>query len=336
MIGGFYKKRASRHSFSNEISQLEGESAKLQADIEKLEAELEKVRGEQQEESQEVEKLQVAKTKEEEELDALRKRRKELYEERIVMQSQVSKMRIDKARLEANLDNIKIEFEDYREVKEFFRQSAEELQERVRRVLIEINKLGLVNMKAIEEFQTINVEFEELKKKLDRLLEEKDAVMKVVQEIETKRYDKFMETFNDINQNFTRIYLDMTGGAAELRLEIENNIDSGLIITANPSGKKILNLDAMSGGEKTMASLAFLFSLMQHYASPFYVLDEIDAALDKANTKKVANVIKKYSKNVQFIVISHNDFTIAEAEKVFGVSMEDGVSRVFGIDMTKG
>jgi chromosome segregation protein len=92
----------------------------------------------------------------------------------------------------------------------------------------------------------------------------------------------------------------------------------------------------MSGGEKTMASLSFLFAIMQHYASPFYVLDEIDAALDKANTKKVANLIKKYSKNVQFIVISHNDFTIAEAEKVFGVSMEDGVSRVFGIDMTKG
>ncbi|MBI4170674.1 MAG: chromosome segregation protein SMC [Candidatus Aenigmarchaeota archaeon] len=336
MIGGFYKKRKGAQGFSSEITQLDEENRKLQQEIEKSEKELEKLKARQEEETEEVTRLQEARTKEEQELGEMRQRRKELYEERLVLQGKISRMKIDKARLEANLDNLKIEFEDYREVRGFFDQSQEELQERVRRLLIEINKLGPVNMKAIEEFQTINVEFEELKRKLDRLLEEKEAVMNVVREIETKRYDKFMETFGSINQNFARIYSDLTGGSGELRLEIENNIDSGLIITANPSGKKILNIDSMSGGEKTMASLSFLFAIMQHYASPFYVLDEIDAALDKANTKKVANVIKKYSKNVQFIVITHNDFTIAEADTVFGISMEDGVSRVFGIDMSKG
>ncbi len=335
MIGGFYKKKAVR-SFSSEVSQLEDENRKLLAEIEKLENELEKSRSEQKEESQEVARLQEARAKEEQELGAMRQSRKEFYEERLILQGKIGRMKIDKARLEANLDNLKIEFEDYREITSFFDQSPEELQERVRSSLIEINKLGPVNMKAIEEFQTINIEFEELKKKLDKLLEEKDAVIKVVLEIETKRYDKFMETFGNINQNFARIYNDLTGGTGELRLEEEKNIDSGLIITANPSGKKILNIDSMSGGEKTMASLTFLFAIMQHYASPFYVLDEIDAALDKANTRKAANLIKKYSKNVQFIVITHNDFTIAEADKVFGVSMEDGVSRVFGIDLTKG
>ena len=335
MIGGFYKKKKGEQTYTD-FSQLEDESRKLQEEIEKFEKDLEKLRGAQQEESQEVAKLQQSRTKEEEELDAMRKRRKELYEERLVLQGKISRLRIDKARLEATLDNLKIEFEDYKEITSFFSQSVEELQERVRRALIEINRLGPVNMKAVDEFKTINVEFEELKKKLDRLLEEKDAVMKVVDEIETRRYGKFMETFTGINQNFTRIYFDLTGGAAELKLEVEDNIDSGLVIMANPSGKKILNLDAMSGGEKTMASLSFLFAIMQHYASPFYVLDEIDAALDKANTKKVANVIKKYSKDVQFLVITHNDFTISEADKVFGVSMEEGVSRVFGIDMSKG
>jgi len=335
MIGGFYKKKKGEQAYAD-FSHLEDESRKLQVEIENLEKDLEKLRGAQQEESQEVAKLQQSRTKEEEELDAMRKRRKELYEERLVLQEKISRLRIDKARLEATLDNLKIEFEDYKEITSFFSQSAEELQERVRRALIEINRLGPVNMKAVDEFKTINVEFEELKKKLDRLLEEKNAIMNVVQEIETRRYGKFMETFTSINQNFTRIYADLTGGAAELKLEVEDNIDSGLVIMANPSGKKILNLDAMSGGEKTMASLSFLFAIMQHYASPFYVLDEIDAALDKANTKKVANGIKKYSKDVQFIVITHNDFTISEADKVFGVSMEDGVSRVFGIDMSKG
>jgi chromosome segregation protein len=92
----------------------------------------------------------------------------------------------------------------------------------------------------------------------------------------------------------------------------------------------------MSGGEKTLTSLAFLFAIMQYKYAPFYVLDEIDAALDKANTKKVTSVIKKYSKDVQFIIITHNDITIMEADKVFGVSISEGVSKVFGIEMPKG
>src|SRR3989338_6734760 len=287
----------------------------------------------EEQETVEVVKLQTAKTQEEKDLETFRKRRKELYEERMVLQSVVGRAKIEKAKLEASMENLKIEFDDYKDVEKFFDLSEEELQERVRRCLIEINQLGTVNMKAIDEYQTINVEFEALKKKLDGLLEEKEAVLNIVTEVEKRRYEKFMETFHEISVNFLKIYKDMTKGDGLLRLEIDGNIDSGLIIEANPSGKKILNLDSMSGGEKTLTSLAFLFGVMQHYSAPFYVLDEIDAALDKANTRKIDNLIKKYASTVQFIIITHNDLTIAEAEKVFGVSMEGGISKVFGIEM---
>ena len=249
------------------------------------------------------------------------------------MQSSIGRAKIEKAKLEASFDNLKGESDEYKDVEKFFDQSQEELQERVRRCLIEINQIGPVNMKAIEEFSMINVEFEELKKKLDGLLEEKDAILRIVQDVEKRRYEKFIETFTEINQNFSKIYKDFSGGDGLLNLEIENNIDSGLIIQANPSGKKVINLDAMSGGEKTVTSLAFLFAVMHHYSARFYVLDEIDAALDKANTRKVVNFVKIYSKNIQFIVITHNDLTISEADKIFGISMEGGVSKVFGIDM---
>ena len=84
-----------------------------------------------------------------------------------------------------------------------------------------------------------------------------------------------------------------------------------------------------------MTSLAFLFSILEYYSAPFYILDVMDAALDKANVKKIVSLVKKYSKDRQFIVITHNDFTIQEADKVFGVSMEDGASKVFGIEMPK-
>ena len=244
-------------------------------------------------------------------------------------------MRIEKARLEAVIDNLKLEFREYKDVQEFYDKSSEELQEKVRSCIIDINRLGPINMRSIEEFNTIGVEFGEMKKRLENLLEEKGAIMKIVFEVEKKRYEKFMETMTKIRDNFSRIYNDLTNGTGILRLEDENNIDTGLVIEASPMGKRVINLDTMSGGEKTLTSLAFLFAIMQHRSAPFYVLDEVDAALDKANTKKIANLVKRYSKTVQFIVITHNDITIQEADKVFGVSIDGGVSKVFGIDMTK-
>src|SRR3989344_1622546 len=333
MIGGFYKKlKATGFSAGKELE----ENENLKAEIEKMESQLDDLRAQEQEETQEVVKLQSARSQEEKELDEYRKRHKEIYEERMVLQSMVSRSRIEKAKLDASMDNLTIELEEFSDVEKFFDQSIEELQERVRRCLIEINQLGPVNLKAIEEFGMTSVEFEQLRQKLDRLLEEKDAVMNIVKDVEKRRFEKFMETFTEISQNFLRIYKDITSGEGMLRLEEEDNIDTGLVIEANPSGKKIVNLDAMSGGEKTLASLSFLFAVMQHKSAPFYVLDEIDASLDKANTRKIANLIKKYSKTLQFIVITHNDLTIADADKVFGVSIEGGVSKVFGIEMPKG
>ena len=334
MIGGFHKK-VHRITYGNEIKKIEDENDRLLSEIGKTEKDLEKLRGQEKEESEDVVKLQAAKNEEDNLVVDMRRRRKEIYEERLILQNRLGKNKIEKARSEASLDNLRFENEDYKDVTEFYNNMTEnDIQERVRDALIEINRLGPVNLKAIEEFDVINVEFEELKKKLDKLLEEKESIMNVVKDIEQKRYSKFMDTFTVIATNFSKIYADMTGGGlGRLRLEEENNIDSGLVIEASPVGKKVLNLDVMSGGEKTVTSLTFLFAIMQHSASPFYVLDEIDAALDKANTNKIANLIKNYSKNVQFIVITHNDITIAMADKVFGVSMEDGASKVFGIRM---
>lgn len=336
MVGGFYKKGKGRKlSYSAEISKLENENKKLEDEIKSLEEEHDKFKKLEERESDEVVKLQERKSHLEKVMEELKPKRKSVYEERIVLQNNITKRKIEKAKIEANVSNLNLELEDFRDVREFINISEDELKERVRKYVIEINKLGPVNMKAIEEYKTINVEFEELKRKLDKLLEEKDAVLKIVDEVEKKRYDKFMETMNGIGENFKRIYSDLTGGVGDIRLEQENNIDSGLIIEASPIGKKVVNLDAMSGGEKTLTSLAFLFAIMQYRYAPFYVLDEIDAALDKANTRKITNVIKKYSKDVQFVIITHNDITIMESDKVFGVSISDGVSKVFGIDMPR-
>lgn len=330
MIGGFYKKKKS------EVPQLLSENKKLEEEIAHLEQELEEKKTKQEEESKEVTALQTERTEREKQLEDERKKRKKLLEERLALQNIISRKKVEKAKIEASVDNLKIEMQDFADVEGFIKAPQEELQKIVQDTLVEINRIGPVNLKALEEFDVVNVEFEELKKKLDRLLEEKEAISRVVDEISKKRYEKFMETFNEISEHLARIYNDLSGGEARLRLEEDDNIESGLVIEANPSGKKILNLDSMSGGEKTLTSLAFLFAVMQHYSAPFYILDEVDAALDKANTKRILNLVKKYSKHIQFIVITHNDLTISEADKVFGVSMEEGVSKVFGIDMPRG
>ncbi len=330
MIGGFLTRRNLTQSAS--IGHIQEEMNKLIAEVVNAEKDVEKLKDQLEDEGEAVQKLQESAGQDEKLLDELRKKRKDLYEQRLRAQGDVGKKKIEKARLEATLDNMKLEAKDHEGIA-LIKGSVEELEERARRCIIEINKLGPVNMKALDEYGTLNVEFEELRKKLDKLLEEKDAIMAVVQDVEKKRYDKFMETMNSINKYFGQIYTDLTGGEGRLRLEEDNNITTGLLIEASPSGKKILNLDSMSGGEKSMTSLAFLFSILQHYASPFYVLDEVDAALDKANTKRVMSLVKRYSSNIQFIVISHSDTTIAEADKVYGVSMENGISKVFGIDL---
>lgn len=332
MIGGYYKKVTK----SGEVQKIKTERQALEKEIQELEKKLEELKGQEKEETEDVKKIDQKKIVLEKDVEKLRNKKNLLYEERLVLQNSISRVKIEKARLEANIENINLELEDYKDVKEFFNLSVDELQKKIEENVALINELGPINMKALEEYSTINVEFEELKKKLDKLLEEKDAIVKVVEEVEKKRYDKFTETMKEITANFSNIYKDLMHATGELRLEEENNIESGLIIEAAPEGKKLLTLDSMSGGEKTLTSLAFLFAVMQHYKAPFFVFDEIDAALDKANTRKIVDLIKKYSDINQFIVITHNDFTIGESDKVFGVSMEDGISKVFGIEMPRG
>jgi len=338
MIGGFYKitEKSFGGGYLDEIDNIKKENEAMEKEIKELEAKLKEMEVKERDEADDIKELQETKTKYDDELRAIQKRRNDIYEEKIILQSSIGKLKIEKAKIEANIDNLKVEVGEYTEITQFFDLAISELEERVRRYVAEINKLGPINMKALEEYKTINVEFEELRKKLDKLLEEKDAVLKIVNEIEKKRYDKFMQTLSEIKEHFSKIYIDMAGGVGTLRMEEENNIDTGLIIEASPEGKKVLNLDSMSGGEKTLTSLAFLFGVMHYYSAPFYVLDEVDAALDKANTRKIADLVKKYSDRVQIIVITHNDLMIQEADKVFGVSMEDGVSKVFGIEMPKG
>jgi chromosome segregation protein len=336
IIGGFYigKKVFTEvediKKYSLRKSQLEKEIGQLGEEIIKLNKEFEQLATEEQIGSKEVLEMQKERETIEQKYESLKAKRKRLFEEKMNSQEEINKLRIKKARLEAELDNLKLEFENYKK-SETYQLAPSTLENKIRETMDAINALGPINMKALEEYNQQKIVHDELKQKVDKLSEERNKILEIMVEVEGKRKEVFMKTLEGIREQFKIVFKDLMGGEADIRLI--GGMDSGLLIEANPTGRKLLNIDAMSGGEKTLTALAFLFAIQRYKPAPFYILDEIDAALDRPNTKKTVELIKKYSPKSQFIVISHNETTMQAADCVYGVSMNEGESQLIGIKM---
>ncbi|MCX8179379.1 MAG: AAA family ATPase [Candidatus Aenigmarchaeota archaeon] len=338
MIGGFYQKKE-MFGVDKEINEylqakkdLEEEINFLQVEIEQINKKIEELKKIEEKEDKETALLEQERKSIEEDIEELKEKRKQLYEQRIVLQNKINKAKIKAAKLEAELENYRLEAERYGDI-DFIDEKPEVLEMRIQDTIRELNSLGLVNLKAIEEYETFKVEFDELKSRYDTINNERKAILEMIEKIEEKRKEIFYATLSAVNENFQKVFKEITGGEASLDLEDPLNIESGLIIKANPTGKAIINIDAMSGGEKSITALAFLLAVQMYKPAPFYVLDEVDAFLDKLNTKKVIDMIRKQSKDHQFIMISHNDYTIKQADKVYGVVMENGESKILGLEM---
>lgn len=338
MIGGFYRKvktdfeSVEIKKYENQKTLLNKEKQELEKQLTELEKQLTELSQKEVKETDEFKEIDKNREKITKGLEESKKKRKNFYEKRLIIQNNLNRLKIKKARLEAELENIKIEFENYKD-SETYELDTEILERKVKELILSIQNLGPINMKAIDEYKQQRIIYDELKSKVDRLEGEREKILSIMTEIESKRKETFSKTLEKISNEFKEVFKDLTNGEADLRLDDPENLESGLIIEASPEGKKLLNIDAMSGGEKTLTALAFLFAIQRYKPAPFYILDEIDAALDKPNTKKMNELIKKYSEKSQFIVITHNDLTIQMADSVYGVSMSEGESQLVGIKM---
>jgi len=342
MIGGYYIKShakfveaSTRQDIDNYIDlrrRLQEEAGFIKEDVDEVEKRLKKIAV--SEESKEFINLETLRIGSEQEIDKLRERRKRLNERKLNLEIEINRANIDKARLETELQNAKIELEQYGQIT-YVDEKLHTLEEFIRKTEKELSTIGLVNLKAIGEFEKFKNEFEGYKEKYEKILEEKKAVLDMIAKIEEKRKEVFFGTLNEIKGGFYDIFAKMLNGSATLELEDPNNLESGLLIKASPKGKTLLNIDAMSGGEKSLTALAFIFSIQNYKPAPFYILDEVDAALDKVNSKIVADMVKKFSKNAQFIIITHNDTTIKAADQVYGCSMVDGESKIMALELPK-
>ncbi|MBI2084686.1 MAG: chromosome segregation protein SMC [Candidatus Aenigmarchaeota archaeon] len=342
MIGGHYIRSHAKSieaSTSRDIDsyidlrkRLREEAGKLQDQVEELESRLKKMAvSEQTKQFIDLEKVRIAS---EQDVDKLRDRRKSLNERKLNLEIELNRISIERARMETDLQNAKAELQQYGQIA-FVDEKLAKLEDMLMKTDKELATLGPVNFKAIEEFEKLKTEFEGYKQKYEKILGEKKAVLDMIAQIEERRKEVFYGTLNEIKKAFNNIFVKMLNGTSSLDLEDPNNIESGLLIKASPRAKTLINIDAMSGGEKSLTALAFLFAIQSHKPAPFYILDEIDAALDKANSKIVADMIKEFSKGAQFIIITHNDTTVKSADHLYGVSMIEGESKIVSVEMPK-
>ncbi len=343
IIGGFYRTERGTVLAAEDIGKYEKQREGLKAEIKNLEAELglaEKklsdIQKKEAEESVEAVALQKEREELEKSLQEQRLKRKDIAEKKLTAEEELNRLKINRARLEAELENVKAEFAEFigkGKPAPYSDKSPAELQAKIRDTLSGIQSLGPINQRALQEFEELSVVYRELKEKVEKLIGERDKILTVIAEVEGKRKESFNKTLAAVSEQFRLVFHDLTGGKGDLRLEGDNLEEAGLVIEASPPGRRVLNIDATSGGEKTLIALAFLFAIQRFRPAPFYILDEIDAALDKPNTKKVTEFLKKHSATAQFIIISHNDTTIQAGDCVYGVSMQDGESKVVGIKM---
>ena len=240
------------------------------------------------------------------------------------IEMKMNNISIEKAKVVAEIAGLNEEFKGFENEPMRRNVSLDELKQEINEFEKLMEKIGNVNLRALEIYEEIEKEYNGILEKVNKLQTEKEDVLNLMNEIDGKKTELFMKTFNEINKTFRAIFLELTTkGEAMLELENEEEpLKEGVDIKIKLSGNKYFDIRSLSGGEKSLAALAFIFAIQEYNPAMFYLLDEVDAALDKVNSEKLSKLIKKYSGNAQYIVISHNDAVISDADQIYGVSMK--------------
>lgn len=215
-------------------------------------------------------------------------------------------------------------------------ENMEEVKQNVERLRLEINRLGTVNLGAIEELARLSERKEFLDSQVADLNEAKESLLSTIFEMDQEMVGRFATTFAQIQTEFTHVFQRLFGGGeAKLILTDEKNLlESGIDIIIQPPGKKLQHLSLLSGGERALTAIALLFAILKVKPIPFCILDEVEAALDEANVTRFAKYLHQFSRDTQFIVISHRKGTMEYADALFGVTMqESGVSRLVSVKL---
>lgn len=215
-------------------------------------------------------------------------------------------------------------------------EALEELQASADRMKKRLENLGEVNPTAIEAFTEMKKRYDFIVEQKTDLVTAKDSLLKTIEEVETTANQKFLDTFQQVRTHFQKVFktLFTEDDQCDLILEDPENVaDSGIDVIAKPKGKRPSSLTQLSGGERTLTATALLFAIYLIKPAPFCILDEVDAPLDDANVGKFTNMIRQFSENSQFIIVTHNKMTMSTVDVIYGVTMQEpGVSKLVTVD----
>ncbi|OGT28933.1 MAG: hypothetical protein A2624_02560 [Gammaproteobacteria bacterium RIFCSPHIGHO2_01_FULL_42_8] len=212
-----------------------------------------------------------------------------------------------------------------------------EWEEKSQAIQRKIDRLGPINLAAIDEFNTLTERKVYMDQQCTDLEEALNILQEAIRKIDRETRHLFKDTFDQLNTRFQKLFPQIFGGGqAGLVLTEDDLLTAGVIVKAQPPGKRNTTIHLLSGGEKTLTAISLMFAMFQLNPAPFCVLDEVDAPLDDLNVGRFCHLVKEMAKDTQFLVISHNKITIETADYLMGVTMQEpGVSRIVSVDMEK-
>ena len=228
-----------------------------------------------------------------------------------------------------------MDFKEYEDI-ELLQMPMDKLIEKLNETESTLSRIGNVNMRALEVYDSIKAEYDKIKEKVDQLDKEKLEILNVISQIDRKKKKAFVQTLENVNDLFSKNFSQLSvKGIVTLAPQDKKEIfNAGIDILVNVGGGKYFDVTSLSGGEQTLVALSLIFAIQEYRPYVFYIFDEIDAALDRRNSEKLAYLLKKYMKNGQFLIITHNDSIISESSNIlYGVSMQEGISKVLSIQI---
>ncbi len=267
-----------------------------------------------------------------------------IIEEIRVLENDLNRKEISFAKLESERENyyIKLNEELNLTLAEAMEiavkiENISKVKEEIFKIKNQITELGTVNLAAIAEYEEVCEKYQFMSSQEEDLNMAKEELMTVINEMTIKMQELFRENFTILNKNFNETFKDLfKGGNAELILGEGDELTADIEINVQPPGKKLQNINLMSGGEKVLSAIALLFAILKMKPTPFCILDEIEAALDDANVYRYAEFLREFSENIQFIVITHRKGTMEASDVMYGITMEEkGVSKVVSVDLSK-
>ena len=339
--------KSRREEFAEEIVRLKDSIGQLSERLLQLQKDREDSRAEVESNSKARDEWKIKLTEIESQQSEVKRERERLDDSRSKSGSEIGKINIEISSLEvrsaeirskisskeeAVMDKFGIDLEDIEVPSESSKSDLEAQLVKVRR---KVEAIGHVNLLALEEYGVQKERMEFLNTECEDIIKSKEELLETITKTNIEARSRFNDVFEKVAKNFELLFNDLfSGGEGILSLGPGDPLESEIVLSANPAGKKLGTIDQMSGGEKTLTALALLFSLYQIKPSPFCVLDEIDAPLDDANVERYLKLIRRFTPNTQFILVTHNKLTMEACDYLYGVTMqEEGVSKIVTVQL---